>query len=138
MKAEFEITDDILIVKLSGEVDHHGTAKIRDEIDSTYRVFGSRHMILDFSAVSFIDSSGIGMIMGRYNKVQETGGRMQICGCSEYMRSIILMSGIFTIVRECGSVQEGIRLLRNDEEESVAGTEKEEKSETIGGMQHEK
>ena len=138
MKAEFEITEDILIVKLSGEVDHHGTAGIRDEIDSTYHVFGSRHMILDFSAVSFIDSSGIGMIMGRYNKVRRSGGRMQLCGCSEYMRSILFMSGIFTIVLECSSVQEGIRLLQNDRETADAYMKKEEESENSGGMENEK
>ncbi len=103
MKTEFEITDSILIAKLSGEIDHHEAAEIRNDIDSTFAVFGSRHMIMDFSGVSFVDSSGIGVIMGRYRKVAENGGITVICGCSEYLRSILFMVGIFTIVKEAAN-----------------------------------
>ncbi len=130
MRTEFEITDNILIVKLSGEIDHHEAAEIRNEIDSTYSVFGSKHMILDFSQVSFVDSSGIGVVMGRYNKVKEKGGSILIAGCSEYLRTILFLSGIFTIIEESASAEEGILLLK---QRSVAEKEGEEETGKTAG-----
>lgn len=113
MHVEFTMTDSILIASVSGEIDHHNALELREEIDGTFKVFSGRHIIMDFKKVSFVDSSGIGVIMGRYNLVSEKKGIMVICGCSEYMRKILHMAGIFTIVRESDDVEEGISLIRS-------------------------
>ena len=126
MKTEFEITDSILIAELAGEIDHHEAADIRNDIDSTFAAFGSRHLIMDFSGVSFVDSSGIGVIMGRYKKVAENGGMTVICGCSEYLRSILYMAGIFTIVKEAESKEAAIEMIKDFDSESGVDTEERE------------
>ena len=87
-------------------------------------------MILDFSQVSFVDSSGIGVVMGRYNKVKEKGGSILIAGCSEYLRTILFLSGIFTIIEESASAEEGILLLK---QRSVAEKEGEEETGKTAG-----
>jgi stage II sporulation protein AA (anti-sigma F factor antagonist) len=69
MQIEFEMTDDIMIVNLDGELDHHYSSVIREEIDKTIDTFHTKHLIFNFEKVSFMDSSGIGVIMGRYNKI---------------------------------------------------------------------
>lgn len=113
MYTQFEIIEDVLIVNFTGDIDHHGTGEIRKYIDEKYSAEGLRDMILDFSDVSFVDSSGIAVVMGRYNIVNDNGGIIVICGCSEYMRTILLMSGIFTIVKECSDVSAGLEYIKS-------------------------
>lgn len=116
MYIDFEITDSILIVKMTGEIDHHKSADIRGEIDGAYTAFSCTHLVLDFSKVSFVDSSGIGVIMGRYNKVKEKGGKLVICGCSDSMRNILFMAGIFTIVDEVNDAPAAIQMIKESED----------------------
>lgn len=108
MELNFDMTEDILIAKIGGELDHHNALVTREDIDKTMDVFHCRHLILDFSGVSFTDSSGIGMVMGRYNKVKAMGGSIYISGASQYVRRILEMAGIFTIVGESPTSQEAI------------------------------
>jgi stage II sporulation protein AA (anti-sigma F factor antagonist) len=108
MQIEFEMTDDILIANMDGELDHHTSAVIREEIDKTVDAFHSRHLIFNFEKVTFMDSSGIGVIMGRYNKISQLGGRLVVTGCSEYIDRILDMAGIYTIAERVVSVAESI------------------------------
>lgn len=112
MYTDFKIVDEILIVGFDGDTDHHSTKTIRSEIDEQYAAAGVRDIILDFSKVSFVDSSGIAVVMGRYNMVKKMNGNIAICGCSEYMRNILFMSGIFTIVKECENVKSSIKYIK--------------------------
>lgn len=89
MQIEFEMSDDIITAILTGELDHHSALSIREDIDHAMQVYRAKNLILDFSSVSFADSSGIGMIMGRYKKVKEKDGCMMLCGCSVYMKRIL-------------------------------------------------
>ena len=78
--AIYDFTEDILIVSLCGEIDHHNAASLRREIDESMTAFHAKNLILDYSDVSFMDSSGIGLAMGRYNKVKElSGSRKPLC-----------------------------------------------------------
>ena len=122
MQIEFEMTDDILIADLDGELDHHTSALIRDEIDKTVDAFHSKHLIFNFKKVSFMDSSGIGVIMGRYNKISELGGRLVITGCSEYIDRILDMAGIYTIADRINTVDESIQSLEAEIIDEEAGT----------------
>lgn len=119
MQIEFEMTDDILISNLDGELDHHTSAIIREEIDKTIDAFHSKHLIFNFKKVTFMDSSGIGVIMGRYNKILQLGGKLVITGCNEYIDRILDMAGIYTIADRMNTVGESIekiKLLDTDEE----------------------
>lgn len=119
MQIEFEMTDDILIANLDGELDHHTSAVIREEIDKTVDAFHSKHLIFNFEKVSFMDSSGIGVVMGRYNKITQLDGKLIITGCNEYIDRILDMAGIYTIASRLGTIAESIELIEtenNDEE----------------------
>ncbi|QHI73329.1 anti-sigma F factor antagonist [Aminipila terrae] len=122
---DFQMKDDVLIVSIVGDLDHHQATQAREEIDRTIEAFRSKNLILDFSKVEFMDSSGIGVVMGRYNKVKEKGGEILIIGCSKYVKLILEMAGIFTIIgcyEELGEALEKFQLI--DEQMEVSGNGK--------------
>ena len=79
---------------LSGEIDHHSAKPLREEIDSAIIRVQPELLELDFSAVSFMDSSGIGLIMGRCRLMEEHGGSVRICGASGHLKKVLKLSGI--------------------------------------------
>ncbi|QAT43052.1 anti-sigma F factor antagonist [Aminipila luticellarii] len=122
---DFQMKDDVLIVNIVGDLDHHQATQAREEIDRTIEAFKSKNLILDFSKVEFMDSSGIGVVMGRYNKVKEKGGEILIIGCSKYVKLILEMAGIFTIIRYCESLNEALEKFQAMEEQrEVSGNDK--------------
>lgn len=125
MQIEFEMTDDILIANLDGELDHHTSSLVREEIDKTVDAFHSKHLIFNFKKVTFMDSSGIGVIMGRYNKISQLGGRLVITGYNEYIDRILDMAGIYTIADRVDTVAESIAKIESEmkDEEAEGGNE---------------
>ena len=79
---------------IPGEVDHHAAAVIRDQVDQAVNTARPPVLRLDFSGVTFMDSSGIGLIMGRYRLVQGYGGTLEIAGASERLRRLMGMAGL--------------------------------------------
>ncbi|WP_312649016.1 anti-sigma F factor antagonist [Aminipila sp.] len=122
---DFQMKDDVLIVNIVGDLDHHQATQAREEIDRTIEAFKSKHLIMDFSKVEFMDSSGIGVVMGRYNRVKEKGGEILIIGCSKYVKLILEMAGIFTIMGCCESLNEALEKFQFiDEQMEVSGNGK--------------
>lgn len=122
---DFQMKDDVLIVNIVGDLDHHQATQAREEIDRTIEAFKSKHLIMDFSKVEFMDSSGIGVVMGRYNKVKEKGGEILIIGCSKYVKLILEMAGIFTIIGCCENLNEALEKFQFiDEKMEVSGNDK--------------
>lgn len=119
MGITFEMIDDILIAVLSGELDHHSSAEIRETIDRTFETFQAKHLILSFSDVTFMDSAGVGVVMGRFNKVREKKGKLAVTGCSEYIKRILDMAGIFTISKSFPATCDAIEALQTEGEEGV-------------------
>ncbi len=117
MGITFEMIDDILIAVLSGELDHHSSLEIREEIDHTFDAFQANNLILSFEKVTFMDSAGVGVIMGRYNKVRSKNGKLVLSGCSEYIDRILDMAGIYTIAKCYPSTKEAIKALRREKGE---------------------
>lgn len=97
MDVGFKRSGHTLIVSLSGELDHHNAEKIRDKIDATMEK-GFKNLIFNFKGVSFMDSSGIGVIIGRYKKVQRKGGRVCITCLNDKIKRIFEISGLFKII----------------------------------------
>lgn len=84
---------------LSGEIDHHNAGEIRESIDLA--VIKQRPLILrlDFGRVSFMDSSGVGLVMGRYRTVSAYGGRVEIANLSGSIERVMKLSGIERIAK---------------------------------------
>ncbi|MEE1042736.1 MAG: anti-sigma F factor antagonist [Clostridia bacterium] len=98
METLLEYKDDVMIVRLSGELDQHYATTLRSNIDSQVAHRGIHKIVFDFSKVGFMDSSGIGVIMGRYRLMQSVGGRVCAFGVSPRLDKLIEMSGIKRIV----------------------------------------
>ena len=65
MKSEYKDLDKLLILKVTEEIDHHTTEKIRRKLDNEITRYMPRKVLFDFNEVSFMDSAGIGLIIGR-------------------------------------------------------------------------
>ena len=89
---------DTLIVPLSGEIDHCSAQQLREELEALLRDPAIRHLILDFTAVSFMDSSGIGMIIGRYKTMKARGGRVSAMGLHPPVDRLFHMAGLHRII----------------------------------------
>lgn len=112
MHINFEMTDEILIASLDGELDHHSASEMRAEIDKTIDAFHCKHLIFNFEKVSFMDSSGIGVVMGRYNKLRELGGIVTVSACSSYIDRILSMAGIYTIAPKYSTAEDAIKAIK--------------------------
>ena len=97
MKSEYKDLDKLLILKVTEEIDHHTTEKIRRKMDNEITRYMPRKVLFDFNEVSFMDSAGIGLIMGRYKKVMDKGD-ITIVGVRESVKRILLISGLHKIV----------------------------------------
>ncbi len=98
MAAKIEVCEDRLIIFLSGEIDHHSAALIRAEADARITQMHPKEVELNFKDVSFMDSSGIGLIMGRYRLASSFGGRVCISNVSAYLRRVMRLAGIDSII----------------------------------------
>ena len=94
MPVRLQILDDQITAYLSGEIDHHTAAPMREEIDETAQRVQPKLLILDFSGVTFMDSSGIGLVMGRYRLMQELGGKLQIARIPRPLRRVMQVAGL--------------------------------------------
>lgn len=88
-----------LTVFLRGELDHHEASRVKDTIDMLLVKAPVRMLILDMAGVTFMDSSGIGLIVGRYNRIRSFGGKMQIKNASSALLKILKMSGIEQLMK---------------------------------------
>lgn len=100
-----------LLVKVNGELDHHVAEKIKTAVDDKLRCTNAVNVIFDFTCLEFMDSSGIGVIMGRYKKVRTLGGRViAICVNAGILR-IMEMSGMDKIIKLTPSLEKALRIL---------------------------
>ena len=94
---------DKVTAKIDGELDHHFSALIREEIDSVLEHSLPKILELDFSGVTFMDSSGIGLIMGRYKIVRSMNGKIVIKNANSNITKLLRMAGISHLAE----IQEG-------------------------------
>lgn len=94
----FKQEGDALTVGLTGEIDHHRAEGIRNEIDDLLSRRGVKNLILDFSGVTFMDSSGIGVVLGRYKKLKAISGSVTIQNAADTVYRILEMSGVFSLI----------------------------------------
>lgn len=111
MKVQCRKTGRCLIVALSGEMDHHASDLARRKIDDAYHAQGAQHMIFDCEGIHFMDSSGLGLIMGRYKTAASLGGRIAITHVSRQLDRILSMSGLYKIIQKAPDIPDAIKLL---------------------------
>lgn len=90
--------DKLLLIQITEEIDHHLADKIRRKVDNEITRYMPRKTIFDFSRVTFMDSAGIGMIIGRYKMMKLIGGNLEIHNVNESAKKILEMSGIMKII----------------------------------------
>ena len=94
-----EFTGTVLKIKLRGEIDHHSAAAVRTAIDDMIRSKRPSELFIDMSAVDFMDSSGLGLIMGRYNTMKEIGGTVTVTDPTPATEKIMRLAGLERIIR---------------------------------------
>lgn len=111
LRLNFEPINENLIVKLDGELDHHTAEEIRQEIDKEIDKNNSKNVIFDLSKMNFMDSSGIGVVIGRYKKVSKLGGQVAVVNVNSRVERIFKMSGLFNIVKKFENKNQAIERL---------------------------
>lgn len=84
--------------RLCGELDHHSAEQARNMLDTMLHDITIRDLTLDLSGVTFMDSAGLGVILGRYRILSLHGGKLTVCGMSSAIDRIFRMSGLYAIV----------------------------------------
>lgn len=111
MQIEFYMLDSTLVVALMGEIDHHTCVAIKQAIDKTYQKKRAKNLLFDFERVTFMDSSGIGMLMGRYRLVAIGGGRTGLYNVPRDIEKVLLMANIYKLMKAYTNKQEALKAL---------------------------
>lgn len=98
LQLELEHYRNVLIVRLYGELDHHTADIVRYKTEEAIMKGTSSHIILNLQNLQFMDSSGLGVILGRYKQVKGKGGKMVVCGVNANVHRLLEMSGLFKIL----------------------------------------
>ena len=112
MRTKYIRKDKLLILEITEEIDHHSCEKIKKRADYEIEVHIPKKVIFDFKNVNFMDSSGIGMIIGRYKLISMFGGKTSMINVKPQVKKVFEMSGILKLIPI--------------EEEEIGGTQFEE------------
>ena len=93
-----EIKGDVLEIRLQGEIDHHSAVSVRADIDSLIFDHRPKKTVLDLSSISFMDSSGLGLIMGRYSLMKELSGSLSLRAPTHAVMKILSLAGMEKII----------------------------------------
>ncbi len=96
---EIERTDGMLRIVLSGEMDHHNAVSLRCELDRLIMDEQPKGVAIDLSGIGFMDSSGLGFVMGRYALVERMGGRFVLENPNERIVKIFELAGLERIIK---------------------------------------
>jgi len=89
---------DLMIVYLNGEIDHYAAEKMKTELEGLIKRTREKPLMLDFSAVTFMDSSGVGMLIGRYKTKASFGGKLYASGLHHTIERLYRMAGLHRII----------------------------------------
>lgn len=104
----YELRDKCLVIYVTDDLDHHTVTRLRESSDKLIEAGNARHVIFDFTQVGFMDSSGIGLIMGRYKKVMFLGGRAAVTNVGMVVDRIFQLSGLYQIIEKYDTVEEAV------------------------------
>ena len=98
MQTKFYEKDKLLLVKMTEEIDDNSVQKIRRRVDYEIERHMPKRVVFDFNSVTFMDSTGIGFIIGRYKFVTMLGGKLELANLTQSVRKIFEMSGILKLI----------------------------------------
>ncbi len=98
VKLDFQAPRATLIARVDGELDLHAAQQFRESIDAYLDTTRVKGLLLDFNGVSFIDSSGLGAILGRYKKISQLRGKMAMVNVKPQVKRILEFSGVLRVV----------------------------------------
>lgn len=98
LQVELEHQRNVLISRLKGELDHHTAELLRLQLDEAIQRNQVDHVVLSLRDLTFMDSSGLGVILGRYKQIKGRGGKMAVCNMNPAVRRLFELSGLFKIV----------------------------------------
>ncbi len=87
-----------LIAALSGEIDHHSAVRVRQEIDEALYLYLPKTLVMDIGGVAFMDSSGLGLIMGRFAKAREIGAALIVKNPSLRAKKMLALAGLEKLI----------------------------------------
>ena len=99
MNINYEEKDKLLLFEITEEIDHHGSEKIRRQADNEIERYVPKRVVFDFDKVTFMDSAGIGMLIGRYKVIKMLGGNLEMVNVKSNIRKVLEMSGIPKIIK---------------------------------------
>ncbi|HHW39415.1 MAG TPA: anti-sigma F factor antagonist [Bacillales bacterium] len=106
-----ETKKDVLLIRLKGELDHHTAENLRNKVSDKIEQNNIHHIILNLEELAFMDSSGLGVILGRYKQIQSQGGEMVVCSISPAVKRLFDLSGLFKIIRLVDDEQYALKTL---------------------------
>ena len=105
MGQEYQCKNGQLIVEMPKEIDHHCAKELREDIDRMIEISHVKTLVFDFSRTEFMDSSGIGVLIGRCRNLGYTGGSVQAVHLNERVKKIFMVSGLSKLI-PMGAAQE--------------------------------
>ena len=116
MEVKYYSQEKLLIFKITEEIDECKVKNIRRRADYEIERFMPKRVVFDFDSVTFMDSAGIGMVIGRYKQTVMLGGKMELANLTESVRKIFEMSGVLKLIPEV-SLQDENQI--NKEEKAI-------------------
>ncbi len=98
MNTKYENEDKLLVFEITEEIDHHEAEKIRRKMDNEIERYMPKKIVFDFNQVTFMDSAGIGMLIGRYKSVRRIGGIAELINVKPSIEKIFEMCGLLKII----------------------------------------
>ena len=105
----YKMIDGSLEVKLMGEIDHHNAVNVRSDIDELIFELRPQKVVLDLSEISFMDSSGLGLIMGRYALIKDFGGTLSLRAPTVAVMKILTLAGMERMIKIEKSIKEEVK-----------------------------
>ncbi len=98
METKFFEKDKLLVLKITDEIDDYSVQKIRRRADNEIERYMPKRVVFDFDSVTFMDSAGIGLIIGRYKFTNMLGGSLEVANLTQSVKKIFEMSGILKLI----------------------------------------
>ena len=99
MSVKITQNGEVVTAYLEGEIDHHSAGELRREIDEAVERDGPTMLVLDFKDVTFMDSSGIGLVMGRYKLLKPLGAELHVTNTSPQIGKVMKLAGLDRLAR---------------------------------------
>lgn len=102
----YKLMNDLIIYELPKELDHYQADLIKDKTEELFKNKKIENIVFDFEKTEFMDSSGIGLVTGRFRKVMEHGGNAYAINVNEKIDKLLMLSGIYRIIEKRKDMRE--------------------------------